>query len=209
MKIRVEYHRGAGSIVNEPNLKQDYDEILSALDDILENELLDYFLKQKQEEKAAGKKNYRKSISDALNFFIRENLENQGWQKEPKIFKNPDYEAGAWRLDFAKNDICVEVAFNHREAVPHNMLKAVLSTEGNVMLEKEYISQIGVIITATKELKKTGNFDSSAGTFDDYVELLKPYSFFIRCPMIIIGLEGLETFYIDKKTKLPVRSTSQ
>ena len=209
MKIRVEYHRGAGSIVNEPNLKQDYDEILSALDDILENELLDYFLKQKQEEKAAGKKNYRKSISDALNFFIRENLENQGWQKEPKIFKNPDYEASAWRLDFAKNDICVEVAFNHREAVPHNMLKAVLSTEGNDMLEKEYISQIGVIITATKELKKTGNFDSSAGTFDDYVELLKPYSFFIRCPMIIIGLEGLETFYIDKKTKLPVRSTSQ
>jgi len=209
MKIRVEYHRGAGSIVNEPNLKQDYDEILSALDDILENELLDYFLKQKQEEKAAGKKNYRKSISDALNFFIRENLENQGWQKEPKIFKNPDYEAGAWRLDFAKNDICVEVAFNHREAVPHNMLKAVLSTEGNVMLEKEYISQIGVIITATKELKKTGNFDSAAGTFDDYVELLKPYSFFIRCPMIIIGLEGLETFYIDKKTKLPVKSTNQ
>ena len=209
MKIRVEYHRGAGSIVNEPNLKQDYDEILSALDDILENELLDYFLKQKQEEKAAGKKNYRKSISDALNFFIRENLVNQGWQKEPKIFKNPDYEAGAWRLDFAKNDICVEVAFNHREAVPHNMLKAVLSTEGNVMLEKEYISQIGVIITATKELKKTGNFDSAAGTFDDYVELLKPYSFFIRCPMIIIGLEGLETFYIDKKTKLPVKSTNQ
>ena len=103
MKIRVEYHRGAGSIVNEPNLKQDYEEILSALDDILEDELLDYFLKQKQEEKSAGKKNYRKSISDALNFFIRENLENQGWQKEPKIFKNPDYEAGAWRLDFAKN----------------------------------------------------------------------------------------------------------
>tara|TARA_Y100001935_G_scaffold248362_1_gene245441 strand:- start:428 stop:1057 length:630 start_codon:yes stop_codon:yes gene_type:complete len=209
MKIRVEYHRGARSIVNEPNLKQDYEEILSALDDILEDELLDYFLKQKQEEKSAGKKNYRKSISDALNFFIRENLENQGWQKEPKIFKNPDYEAGAWRLDFAKNDICVEVAFNHREAVPHNMLKAVLSTEGNDMLEKEYISQIGVIITATKELKKTGNFDSAAGTFDDYVELLKPYSFFIRCPMIIIGLEGLETFYIDKNTKLPVKSTSR
>ena len=209
MKIRVEYHRGAGSIVNDPNLKSDYDEILSALDKIQESELFKYFLKQKQDEKAQGKKNYRKSISDALNFFIRENLENQGWHKEPKIFKNPDYENSAWRLDFAKNDICIEVAFNHREAVPHNMLKAVLSTEGNDMLEKEYISQIGVIITATKELKKTGNFDSAAGTFDDFVELLKPYSFFIRCPMIVIGLEGLETFYIDKKTKMPVELTSQ
>ena len=163
MKIRVEYHRGAGSIVNEPNLKQDYEEILSSLDEIRESELLDYFLKQKQDEKAAGKKNYRKSISDALNFFIRENLENQGWQKEPKIFKNPDYEASAWRLDFAKNDICVEVAFNHREAVPHNMLKAVLSTEGNDMLEKEYISQIGVIITATRELERTHFAGQAAG----------------------------------------------
>ena len=45
--------------------------------------------------------------------------------------------------------------------------------------------------------------------FDDFVELLKPYSFFIRCPMIIIGLEGLETFYIDKKTKMPIELTNQ
>ena len=89
------------------------------------------------------------------------------------------------------------------------MLKAVLSTEGNDMLEKEYISQIGVIITATKELKKSGNFDNAAGTFDDFVELLKPYSFFIRCPMIFIGLECWETFYIDKKTKMPVELTNQ
>ena len=71
------------------------------------------------------------------------------------------------------------------------------------------IVSINRISKLTKELKKTGNFDNAAGTFDDYVELLKPYSFFIRCPMIIIGLEGLETFYIDKKTKLPVKSTSQ
>ena len=84
------------------------------------------------------------------------------------------------------------------------MLKAVLSTEGNDMLEKEYITQIGVIVTATKELKKLGNFDTATGTFDDFVELLKPYSFFIRCPIIIIGIEGLETFYIDSKTKMPV-----
>ena len=204
MKYRIEYHRGAKSIVNEPNLKTDYEDILSALSEIEESQLLDYFLTQKKEEKAEGKKNYRKSISDALNFHIRENLEARRWKKEPKIFKNPDYEASAWRLDFAKNDICVEVAFNHKEAVPHNMLKAVLSTEGNDMLEKEYITQIGVIVTATKELKKLGNFDRATGTFDDFIELLKPYSFFIRCPIIIIGIEGLETFYIDSKTKMPV-----
>ena len=75
MKYRIEYHRGAKSIVNEPNLKTDYEDILSALSEIEESQLLDYFLTQKKEEKAKGKKNYRKSISDALNFHIRENLE--------------------------------------------------------------------------------------------------------------------------------------
>ena len=59
MKIRIEHHRGSRSIVNEPNLKPDYEEILTALDEIEEKQLLEYFLKQKREEEAAGKKNYR------------------------------------------------------------------------------------------------------------------------------------------------------
>ena len=256
MKIRAKYHRGAGSIINEPNLKPDYEEILTALDELEESRLLEFFLGQKQKEisgrikqlkskksdlnvieqieflqntnkeittitlpgekgdlkrkklaNTLDKKNYKKSVSDALNFFIRENLENKGWQKEPKIFKSLDYEDRAWRLDFAKNDICIEVAFNHGEAIAHNILKPVLSSEES-SLEKEYTTQIGIVITATQDLKKTGNLDNSAGTFDDFIEYFHPYSFFIRCPMIIIGLEGLETFFIDKKTKLPVQKFS-
>ena len=35
MKIRVEYHRGAGSIVNEPNLKPDYEEVIPSSETIL------------------------------------------------------------------------------------------------------------------------------------------------------------------------------
>ena len=50
MKIRIEYHRGAGSIVNEPNLKPDYEEILTALEELEEGKLLEYFLGQKQKE---------------------------------------------------------------------------------------------------------------------------------------------------------------
>ena len=132
MKIRIEHHRGSGSIVNEPNLKPDYEEILTALEELEEGKLLEYFLGQKQKEitkrikqlkvkelntseieqidllhntnktittisesgevgnlkrkelaKALGTKNYKKSLSDALNFYIRENLESKGWQKEP------------------------------------------------------------------------------------------------------------------------------
>jgi hypothetical protein len=208
MKYRIEYHRGAKSIVNEPNLSEDYAEILSSISEIDEHQILEFFLNQKKEERELGKKNYKKSVSDALNHHLRLNLLSKGWQKEAKIFKSADYEIGAWRLDFAKNDICIEVAFNHGEAIAHNILKPVLSSEES-SLDKEYETQIGIIITATKELKKSGNFDSATGTFDDFIEYFHPYSFFIRCPMIIIGLEGLETFYIDKKTKMPVELTNQ
>ena len=207
MKFKIYSHRFAENIVKDDlGFKDDYEELINVIEHIKDFDLEDRFKLEKQ------KRPNTKSLSTAINGLIRERLESCGWNSESAIFKEAEYIKGNtsyWRLDFAKNDICIEVAFNHREAVPHNMLKAVLSTEGNDMLEKEYISQIGVIITATKELKKTGNFDSAAGTFDDFVELLKPYSFFIRCPMIVIGLEGLETFYIDKKTKMPVELTSQ
>ena len=58
----------------------------------------------------------------------------------------------------------------------HNILKPVLSSEES-SLDKEYETQIGIIITATKELKKSGNFDSTTGTFDDFIEYFHPYSF--------------------------------
>ena len=169
MKYRIEYHRGAKSIVNEPNLSEDYSEILSSISEIDEHQILEFFLNQKKEERELGKKNYKKSVSDALNHHLRLNLLSKGWQKEAKIFKSANYEIGAWRLDFAKNDICIEVAFNHGEAIAHNILKPVLSSEES-SLDKEYETQIGIIITATKELKKSGNFDSTTGTFDDFIE---------------------------------------
>jgi hypothetical protein len=91
MKYRIEYHRGAKSIVNEPNLSEDYAEILSSISEIDEHQILEFFLNQKKEERELGKKNYKKSVSDALNHHLRLNLLSKGWQKEAKIFKSADY----------------------------------------------------------------------------------------------------------------------
>ena len=60
---------------------------------------------------------------------------------------------------------------------------------------------MAVIITASKELKDKGNFDGTVGTFDKYIEYLKPYAMVITIPMVIIGLDAPESFYIDKVSR--------
>ena len=62
MKYRIEYHRGAKSIVNEPNLSEDYSEILSSISEIDEHQILEFFLNQMKEERKLGKINYKKSV---------------------------------------------------------------------------------------------------------------------------------------------------
>ena len=68
MKYRIEYHRGAKSIVNEPNLSEDYSEILSSISEIDEHQILEFFLNQKKEERELGKKNYKKSSVNYANW---------------------------------------------------------------------------------------------------------------------------------------------
>ena len=206
MKTKFYYHRHSNHLVeNDEKFKNDYNEIISVINSVSDEELVKGFNQRKMIRPNT------KSLSEPVNYLLKEKLLQLGWKSESGIFKEPPYNQGnrsRWRLDFAKNKISIEVAFNHGEAIAHNILKPVLSSEES-SLDKEYVTQIGIIITATKELKKSGNFDSATGTFDDFIEYFHPYSFFIRCPMIIIGIEGLETFYIDKKTKMPVKLTNQ
>ena len=206
MKYRVHNHRNSDVIVSQPHLANEYSELLGVIESITEEEIISNYQERKSKEVKKGLnttgKNTTKSLSRSINDLIRDGLLNCNWNSETAIFYDKKYTTKKWRLDFTKNKICVEVAFNHREAIPHNILKPVLSTEQN-QLKKEFEAELGVVITATKALKKNGNFDNPVGTYEDFIEYFTPYSFFIRNPLIIIGLEALDGFYIDSKTKMP------
>ena len=75
-------------------------------------------------------------------------------------------------LDFAKNSISVEVAFNHAEAIAHNIIKPVLASELNHVQKIQ--TKLGIIVTATKY--ETKGFDGAVGTFEQFIEYFKPYS---------------------------------
>lgn len=168
-----------------------WNEIIDVLDSISDNDLISEFNSESRK---------AKSISEAINKLIAKGLKEKGWNEQSYIFADPDYSdnKGTWRLDFAKDNIAIEVAFNHGGNVSWNLIKPVLSSELN-HVQKAIQTQAGVVITATDAMKKAGGFDSAIGTYEKYVEYLKPLNNLLTTPMMIIGLEPPKTFTIDQK----------
>lgn len=142
-----------------------------------------------------------KSISQAINRLLKVELVRRGWNSESYIFADKEYgpEAkGTWRLDFAKDTISIEVAFNHRSDISWNMIKPTLASELN-HVKKALQTDGGIIITATQDMKQRGGFDNACGTFEDYVQYLKPMGQMLTAPLLIVGLEPPETFQITHR----------
>lgn len=176
---------------NDKDFTYLWNEILEVLDGISDDDLINEFTIETRK---------AKSISEAINKLIAKRLSEKGWHEQSYIFADPDYSdnKGTWRLDFAKDNIAIEVAFNHGGNVSWNLIKPVLSSELN-HVQKAIQTQAGVVITATDAMKKAGGFDNAIGTYEKYVEYLKPLNNLLTTPMMIIGLEPPKKFTIEQK----------
>lgn len=198
MRAKFYYHRHSNHLVNnDKKFETDFKEVIEALKLIKDTDLINSFNQRKKVRPNT------KSLSEPINFLLKDSLQSLGWNVESGIFKEPPYNQGnrsRWRLDFAKNKISIEVAFNHQEATAHNIMKPVLASELN-HVKKDIQTELGVIIVATEEMKRKGNFDSAIGTFEKFIEYFKPYNSLITVPIVLIGLEKPKSFHIDSKSK--------
>jgi len=196
MKHTLYYHRHSDQIVkSDLKYKEDYDELISVINSISDKDLINAFNFRKQERPNI------KSLSEPINQILKDKLLELSWNSESAIFYDKVYKTNRkWRLDFVKNEIALEVAFNHSTVISHNIMKTVLSSELN-HVKKEIQTSLGVIICATSVLKKIGNFDGAIGTFENFIEYFKPYQSIVPTPMVLIGLDAPKSFYIDEKTK--------
>ncbi|QCW99944.1 hypothetical protein FGM00_07465 [Aggregatimonas sangjinii] len=143
-----------------------------------------------------------KSLSKAINDLLKERFVANEWSAESAIFQNPNYTGDTWRLDFAKETISIEVGFNHSSVIAWNLIKPVLASELN-HVEKAIQTKIGILITATSNLKTRGGFDNAIGTYEKYLDYLPPLQNMLTAPLFIIGLEAPESFHIVQEQFAP------
>jgi len=191
MRYRIHSFRHAEVILNhEDAYKPVWNELLSVISDITDEEVIAYF---------EGATRRAKSLSEAINNILKQKLIELGWNKESLIFQDDEYAGNRWRLDFAKQNISLEVAFNHGEAIAWNLIKPVLASELN-HVKKEIDTEIAIIICATKSLKERGGFDGAVGEYEKFLTYLNPLRDLLSVPMVIIGLEAPESFKIEHHT---------
>jgi hypothetical protein len=193
MKYKIEsFRHGELILENEPKYKVIWDELIGVIESITEEEII---------ERHESFESRPKSISKAINNILKDKLVNLDWNDESYIFQEAPYidkRTKRWRLDFAKDSISVEVAFNHGEAIAWNLLKPVLAGELN-HVKKEIDTEVGVIICATKDLKDKGGFDGAVGEYEKFLTYLNPLRDVLTVPMVLIGLEAPESFEITVK----------
>jgi len=197
MKFVTHSYRHADIVLADPRHWEFYKEIIEVLNSISDEDL---------KTNHASKKNngVKSSLASTINLLIRNRMKEKGWISEASIFQGQEYGTDkVWRLDFAKGSISVEVAFNHGEAIAWNLLKPVLASEVN-NVEKAIKTEVGILITTTKNLKVAGCFDNAVGEFEKVLRYLIPLSTLLSVPLMIIGLDAPETFKL--KPKYPIGS---
>lgn len=188
MRYKIHSFRHAEIILNnEPTFSTVWNELLTAITNITDDAIVEHH---------ENNPRLAKSISEAINDILKIKLIHLGWNEESYIFQDDEYSGNRWRLDFAKDSISVEVAFNHGEAIAWNLMKPVLAGELN-HVKKEIETEIGVIICATKDLKTKGGFDGAVGEYEKFLTYLNPLRDVLSVPIAIIGLEAPESFEID------------
>jgi hypothetical protein len=140
-----------------------------------------------------------KSISKPLNSIISDRFIKSNWIPEkPILSSNVNLSLSyskRWTLDFYKNRIGLEVAFDHNVGIAWNLTKLFMAANENEF-EKAIDIKLGVLITADNQLKTKGGFDGSIGTFEQYVEYSKVFESIYKMRILIIGLSAPNDFWI-------------
>ena len=182
------FRHGEVTLDNIPEYRNVWNELQNVIKSITDEEIIE-----------CHENHYsnQKSISKAINHVIKSKLVNLDWKAESPIFQENRYAGQYWRLDFAKESISVEVAFNHSGVIPWNLLKPVLAGELN-HVKKAIDTKVGVVICATKELKDRGGFDPAIGEYEKFLTHLNPLRDILTIPMVIVGLKAPKTFDIQR-----------
>lgn len=131
----------------------------------------------------------------ALNSLIDARLAGQSWRTQPPLYIGGDrrgHELAGWKMDFKKERVGVEIAFNHQEAIPWIFTRLNLAGESDEVLPDSKI-EVGIAVFAAHSLKNWGRMDGAVGTFHQaklWLEKMRPV---MPVPIAVVGLHAAET----------------
>lgn len=187
-------HRHALLVLQSPEHSSTWESLATAIEVIDDSRLRREFVLSQREARRLRKKR-ASGIQSTLNRVLKEELVGRGWKSEARLFRESAHGGRKWSLDFARDSIAVEVAFNHAEALPHNLVKPTLAGELN-HLAKAIQAEVGVLVLATEALKLAGNMDKAVGTYEDALTYLTAYRSILTTPLLLIGLEPPTSFEV-------------
>lgn len=124
----------------------------------------------------------------AINLLIADLLrEEGGWIPQPRLFLDP--ELREWRMDFLRDQVGVEISFNHAEAIAWQFTRLNIAGESERVRPEARISA-GVVVTATRSLKAWSRMDSAVGTFDSFQAWLREMKPILPIPIMLVGLDA-------------------
>jgi hypothetical protein len=125
-------------------------------------------------------------------------LRGPGWNRQVRLFPRPARAQGrhieadplrAWTMDFKRDNVGVEVSFNHAEATAWQFTKLSIAGESHEVDPAARID-VGVVITAHSSLKSWGRMDGAVLTFDVCRSWLAQMKRVVPTPILLIGLSS-------------------
>lgn len=155
--------------------------VRSAIESISREEVI-----REQETLVAVRRRAPRGGQTAFNsLFSRMLTPEDGWVPQPRLFR--DRRLREWKMDFLRDEVGIEVSFNHAEAIAWQFTRLNIAGESERVVEESRI-KVGIVITATQSLKKWSRMDSAVGTFDAFSAWLTEMKPILPIPLLVIGL---------------------
>ena len=92
-------------------------------------------------------------------------------------------------MDFVKNQLGLEIVFNHAEALAWNFTRLHMAGESDEV-KPEHRIRVGIAVLAAEELKRWGRMDGAVGTYEMALEWLRVMRPILPMPIQLVGLKS-------------------
>ena len=134
----------------------------------------------------------------AINYVFKERLTQLGWNSEVLVFPTPSYakkqgieppsqDFPERKIDFMKNHLGIEIAFNHESYLERILFRLNVASEADGVIPGHEVVA-GIIVVASDRVKRWGRMDPSVATYEGAQRTLEFVRHSFSVPLILVGL---------------------